>query len=282
MKSDKRFFTYDEQIDALKSKGCEITDEEFCQKSLSNIGYFRLKAYYLPFKLKDGTYQEGFSFTTVSRLYDFDCNLRSWLFPIIETIEVSIRARLVYFHSENYGPLGYLDADSFNKHHNHADFLEKIEQLKEQYDKLLFVKHYNEQHEGVFPLWVISELFTFGMTSRFYCDLKTSDKKRFAGTDYELMVSWLRCCSDLRNICAHHGRIYYRVFTAMPAGFNIDQSAARRFWGAVLSVKALYPYSNQWNNELVPILVALIDEFKNDINLYHLAFPKDWESQLRK
>jgi abortive infection bacteriophage resistance protein len=83
------------------------------------------------------------------------------------------------------------------------------------------VKHHIENYDGQFPLWVICELFTFGMISYFYNDLTTEDKKKFVGAEYKEMVSWLRCCTDLRNICAHYVRLYYRIFSAMPSGFSI-------------------------------------------------------------
>jgi len=96
------------------------------------------------------------------------------------------------------------------------------------------------------------------------------------------MVSWLRCCTDLRNICAHYGRLYYRNFSAMPTGFDIDERQKRRLWGAVLSVRALYPSDEKWNKEFMPQIKSLFKEYKDDINLFHLAFPKKWEEKLKK
>lgn len=79
-----------------------------------------------------------------------------------------------------------------------------------------------DNYDNQFPLWVISELFTFSTLSYFYNDLTTADKKEFAGNHYKDMISWMRCCTDLRNICAHYGRLYFRIFTAMLSGFKIS------------------------------------------------------------
>ena len=92
----------------------------------------------------------------------------------------------------------------------------------------------------------------------------------------------MRCCTDLRNICTHYGRLYFRIFTAMPSGFEISEAAKRRLWGAILSVKALYPSSEKWNNEFMPRIEALFEEYKEDINLYHLAFPRNRADRLKK
>lgn len=278
----KKHLTYGEQIKKLRDRGCIITDDAACESALKHIGYYRLSAYFLPFKGENGKYTEGLSFAKVRRVYEFDRKLRNLLFSAIEVIEVSLRARLAYFHSEKYGPLGYLNPDTFNSKHKAKKFRESIDREIENNKKVLFVKHHIDHYNGQFPLWVICELFTFGMVSRFYNDLTTADKKQFAGVQHNNMISWLRCCTDLRNICAHYGRLYYRSFTAMPAGFNISEAAKRRLWGAMLSVKALYPSVEKWNTEFMPALEALFDEYKEDIDLHHLSFPTDWIQQLKK
>ena len=282
MSAVKKHTTYEEQIKKLKSRGCLIYDEALCESILENVGYYRLSAYFLPFKKDDGQYVDGLSIGKVYNIYEFDRRLRSLLFSAIEDIEISLRARLSYFHSGKYGPLGYLDKNSFNARHNADKFKSNITREIENNKNVPFVKHHIEHYEGQFPLWVIIELFSFGMLSYFYNDFTTADKKSFAGKDYGDMVSWLRCCTDLRNICAHYGRLYYRSFSAMPTGFNISEPVKRRLWGAILSVKALYPSTEKWNSEFISSIAKLFEEYQDDINLYHLAFPKDWLSQLEK
>ena len=136
-----------------------------------------MSAYFLPFKNADGNYIDNLSFERVYRVYEFDRKLRNLLFSAIEFIEVSLRTRLAHFHSEKYGPLGYLDASSFNSKHNADKFHQNIEREIENNKKVLFVKHHIDNYNGQFPLWVISELFTFGMLSYFYNDLITADKE---------------------------------------------------------------------------------------------------------
>ena len=282
MSEVKKPATYAEQITQLKKHGCVIADENFCMNVLEEVGYYRLSAYFLPFKNDDGNYKIGTTFERVYNIYEFDRKLRNLIFSAIETIEVSLKSRLSYFHSFKYGSLGYLDENSFNQKHDAEKFKETIDREIENNKKELFVKHHIENYDNKFPLWVISELFTFGTLSYFYNDLTTADKKAFAGVHYKDMVSWLRCCTDLRNICAHYGRLYYRIFSAMPSGFNIKDSAKRRLWGAMLSLRELYPSTEKWNNEFLPAIEALFEKYTEDINLYHLAFPKDWAVQLVK
>lgn len=282
MSEVKKHLTYKEQIEKLQSRGCVVSEAAACENILMNIGYYRLSAYFLPFKKDDNNYADGLSFDKVNHIYEFDRKLRNLLLAAIEVIEVSLRARLAYYHSQKYGPLGYLDTASFNDKHDTEKFKINIEREIENNKKVLFVRHHIENYNSQFPLWVICELFTFGMISYFYNDLTTADKKEFAGAEYNEMVSWLRCCTDLRNICAHYGRLYFRIFSAMPSGFSISDQVKRRLWGAMLSVKALYPSAEKWNSEFIPEIEALFEEYKDDIDLYHLAFPDNWAAQLNK
>ena len=94
-----------------------------------------------------------------------------------------------------------------------------------------------------------------------YSSIKTSDKKRIAkslyGTTYYNLDSWLRCCTDLRNICAHYGRLYYRIFSAIPAtpdGFPIR--LGRRLFDNIEMLSFLYPDRDKWNNEVLLSIIA--------------------------
>ena len=275
--------SYEELIKILRNHGCIIENEAECIQKLSNIGYYRLSAYFLPFKQTDGTYLKGTQFNTVYQIYEFDRKLRHLLFGTIEVIEVCVRSILSNYHASKYGSLGYKDAVNFKGKHNHEKFEENLEREISNNSKIPFVKHHLNKYSGKFPIWVASELFTFGMLSYFYNDLKTSDQKVIAkemGLNNRELASWLRCCTDLRNACAHYSRLYNRIFTSAPSGLNLSERERRRLWGEVLMLRSLYPSVEKWNTEFIPAIIALIDEYKADINFYHIAFPEDWEKRL--
>ena len=278
--------TYDEQLMTLKKRGCSVDDDEFCRKKLSEINYYRLSAYFLPFKCDNDNYKDGTSFNRVYRIYEFDRMLRSVLFSALEEIEVYLRTKIAYYHAHHYGPSGYLSAENFAPKHNHGKFLDKLNLEIQNNQKVPFVRHHIDCYDGVFPIWVITELFTFGMLSYFYSDMKTTDKKQLSKNLYQTvpknMASWLRCCTDIRNICAHYGRLYYRIFPAIPAGLNLDESEQRRLWGTILAIRALYPNQEKWNITVVGAIEALIEEHSEDIELEHIAFPCDWLNKLKQ
>lgn len=146
-----------------------------------------------------------------------------------------MRTQFSYFHAHRYGSTGYLLAENFSERHNAQKFKELIDREISSNKKVLFVKHHIDKYGGAFPIWVITELFTFGMLSHFYADLKTPDKKALArqlyGTIPQNIESYLRCVTDMRNIVAHYGRLYYRIFPAIPANIAVPETAKRKLWG---------------------------------------------------
>jgi len=123
------------------------------------------------------------------------------------------------------------------------------------------------------------------MLSRLYSDLKTGDQKRIAAeydVNYKVFRSWLKCLTDLRNVCAHYGRLHNNTFPASPANIKLPEDEKRKLWSYLTILKLVYPDSDKWNGEFLPALKNLFAEYKDYINLYHMAFPEDWSEQLQK
>ena len=224
--------TYEQQLAKLKLRGCTTKDDAFCIAVLNTVNYYRLSAYFLPFKKSDDTYVEGTSFEQVFNIYEFDRKLRRIIFSAIEEIEVFARAAFAYFHAHKYGAVGYFNEKNYSAKHQHEKFKKLIEQKIHSNRNLPFVRHHTQKYNDMFPIWVIVELFTLGMLSFFFADLNTQDQKELARTVFHSTAnnikSWLRCCTDLRNICAHYGRLYFtmtRMIRFLPA-FKINSPSA--------------------------------------------------------
>jgi abortive infection bacteriophage resistance protein len=257
------------------------------QKFSSRISYYRLSAYFLTFRKKDGSYLPGTDFNQVYRLYEFDRKLRRLLFSAIDELEVYLRAQFSYFHAHKYGSDGYMHAANFNTRHDHLRFMAQINELAKSNDNTLFVKHHVINYGGQFPLWVMAELFTFGMLSYFYADMLTADQKSLARDMFKTSVpnakSWLYCCTNLRNICAHSRRLYHSAFSVIPANIpQVDKSSERKLFAAVMAVRELYPDIEKWNHEFMPALSALLDAYGELIVLRFIGFPADWEAVMQK
>jgi abortive infection bacteriophage resistance protein len=286
MTTIKNQTSYEQQIEKLRSRGCIVQDEAFAKEILSNINYYRLTAYFLPFKQPDDTYKPGTDFNTVYEIYEFDRKMRIILFSAIEEIEVHLRSTLAYYHAHKYQPLGYLDNANYYPKHKHTIFLSRIEGEKKKREKEPFVEHHIKKYGGNFPIWVMIELFTFGTLSHFYSDLLTEDQKyiarNFFQTHPKALASWLKCCTDLRNFCAHFNRLYYRRFTSIPAGIpEIDTTNERILFAVIMVLKNLYRDSAKWNKEIFTPLSTLVDEYKESIQLSCIGFPTDWEIKIK-
>lgn len=279
----KEATTFEEQIKLIKEKGfvIEQTEEKECIQFLKRANYYRVSAYFLPFRKKDGQYFPNVTFSSIQKIYEFDSRLRGLIFSIIEDIEINLRTRLSYFVAHKYGPLGYLSHNTFSDKHNSDKFEEKLSLCIEENSSTLVVKHHNANYNGQFPIWVIIEFFSIGMLSYFYRDMLTEDKKTIAaelGTVPKLLESWLRCLTDLRNRCAHYSRLYYWIFPAMPAVPKSSKIRAdRKLFTQLLVLRYLYPMPEKWDSRFVIPLKALIEEYSSAISLKHIGFPKDWE-----
>ncbi len=74
--------TFEQQLQQLKDRGLIIDNNDFALSQLRTISYYRLSAYWHPFRKKEqdgtisGTYEEGTHFNEVIMLYEFDRRLR--------------------------------------------------------------------------------------------------------------------------------------------------------------------------------------------------------------
>lgn len=115
--------SYEDQIRILRNRGCTINNEDTCLEILRNVNYYRLTAYFLPFKKDDNTYCENTSIERIYCIYEFDRKTRLLMLKILEEIEIKLRTSIAYTFAEKYGPLGYLDKGNFNKYHDHEHFI---------------------------------------------------------------------------------------------------------------------------------------------------------------
>ena len=77
MKYTKAAFSYTEQLELLISRKLTCDDRDRALKWLQRVGYYRLSAYFLPFRIP-GTndFQPGAALDHVLNLYKFDGGLR--------------------------------------------------------------------------------------------------------------------------------------------------------------------------------------------------------------
>jgi len=289
MKYSKPPASYEAQIQILKDRGLIIKDEDFARHCLEHHNYYRLSAYRFPLAVSGSPdrFLPDTTFDDLWNLYHFDRTLRQLVSEAVKRVEISVRSRWVYVLSHRYGPLAYEDPKVFRdlKRHNAAlDLLDN--ELKKSHE--VFVKHYRERYQMKRPpIWAMSEVLTFGSLSRFYENVKrTSDKKEISRTydlSPELLKSLLEHCVYIRNLCAHHSRLWNRQFTISvelpnrsPVSVveSIHPSEDRRIYNTLVlllhMLKIIEPHA-RWPVRLVDLLNTISPRFHP-----HMGFPSDW------
>lgn len=275
--------TIDEQVENLKNIGLIVDDEEYAKKILNDISYFRLiKAYSLNLKSKNGCYNKQTTFKEIVDLYLFNSNFRQLIFPEIEKVEINVRCRLANFFAEQYGVLGYLQAENFSNENYHAQFLEDIKEEVRRNSKAPFVRNFKENYEGGnLPIYALVEVFSFGTLSKFYKNMLNKDKKAIAktfGVGYTYFESWLESISYVRNICAHYGRIYNAKLSKTPIlykEYTQEGIGNNRIYGVLLCLKYLLKDDDHWNL-FVDKIELLFDKYPC-VQISTMGFPENWK-----
>jgi abortive infection bacteriophage resistance protein len=224
--------TFQDQLTLLKKRDLVIDDEPKAINYLSEISYYRLSAYFLPYQKTKDTFNEATSFKQIIDTYSFDRELRLLVFDCIERIEIAIRTQIVYGMASHYNDSHWQDNKSlfitpyYNKIGNlvdpYSDFQSIISKAKTARTPEVFIKHYVDSYNSPSnpPSWMCLELLTMGELSHLYRGLKNnSDRKRIADffdVHPTVFVSWLHTLTYIRNICAHHSRLWNRDLAIEP------------------------------------------------------------------
>lgn len=164
-------------------------------------------------------YFDGTIFEQVYALYEFDQNLRALFMERLLKIEKKLKSLIAYHFSEVHGHdhRNYLDIKHFNntspKNKKHASIMiSKISSDISHYSSMgnNAISHYMSKYSYI-PLWVLNTVISFGRVAHFYSCMKLSDQqnvsKHFCISASELS-GFMYFLDDLRNVCAHGGRIY--------------------------------------------------------------------------
>lgn len=282
--------TFPQQADKLISRGL-IADKDILIERLRAVSYFRLSGYLFPFRNKnDDNFKDGTNFETVWKRYTFDRRLRILIMDALERLEVAVRTRLVYKHSHAYGAFGYIEPTNLPKltSTNHDKFLIKVDEQTRQ-SREVFVKHfrdkYGDSHDRL-PIWMTAEIMTFGMLLTMFKGIETTIKQEIA-SEYRIsdwvLESWLRSLNGIRNICAHHGRLWNREIGDKP---KIPKGKKHPEWHEPIEIH---------NNRIFGILTVLkyliniiapqskwperflhlLEEYP-EIPLIPMGFPENW------
>lgn len=280
--------TYTQQVELLRQRGMIIDDPAAAEFYLQHLNYYRLGAYWLPFEADHAThtFRPGTHFAQVLNLYVFDRELRLLVLDAIERVEVSVRSQWAYQLAHQHGPHAHLDASLAFKRHLWQTNLDKLSGEVARSDEA-FIKHLQSTYaESLPPVWAVCEVMSLGLLSRWYNNLKPMPARRaiatIYGVDEKVLESWLRHLSLVRNVCAHHSRLWNREFTitallprSKPAGLTTQfQTGSRKLYNTLvilLHCMDMIAPRHHWRTRLK----ALIAE--HEIPVRSMDFPVGWQ-----
>ena len=297
----KQALTYREQLDLLKERGMIVEDDNKALHLLENISYYRLSGYWYPM-LKEPKHEHKFkdnsTFNTAFRLYCFDRELRKLVLRELEKIEVAIKAKMVYILSHKHNAFWYTDPNIFKRRDIHSKTVDKIRSEYNQSDEQFIMEFKQKYNNPLPPSWMMLELTSLGSLSFLYTFLNSTIEKReisnYFGLNDTIFASWLHSIVYVRNICAHHTRLWSRVLRVSPGiprrpkSTFLNEVHFTQEDGSIASINNRVYYFLSMiiyllntinpNHSFKERLLELLDEFPM-VDVRAMGFPENWKNE---
>ena len=279
-----------DQIKLLKSEGLFFYNENKALHILKNISLFRLKSYLLPLRqLHSRHFKEGASFEDAYSLYKFDSALRKIVCSELEKIEVSIRTQLSLIMGEEAGIYWFEAPENFRNPTRHSALLNNLQKELQRSDDDAIVSFQQKYSNKFPPTWMTFEISSFGTLSMMYRWLNAGIARRklarFYGLTDTVMESWLHSIVYVRNICAHHSRLWNRrlsINAMIPRNTNLTfitapQDTKRVYY--ILSIILYFLQSVNPQNTFAKRFKSLLAEYPQ-VDTTAMGFPYNWKNEI--
>ena len=231
----KPWMDFPDQLAKLEAKGLHVGDRAEALEFLSYVNYYRFSRFCLPFQTVSAQspkrrFVQGTDFADVKALCVLDRELRDAFSDGLEMIEISLRSCIAHWFAKAHGPFGHADIRNFDRSAKWPFHGQTDSRYDNWHDKVLsetkrsketFVLHFEATYAEYpeLPLWAVAELCSFGSLSMMYSFMQKPDMNAIAA-QYKLqsvfLESWLHTFSYLRNLCAHHARLWDKRMSIRP------------------------------------------------------------------
>ncbi len=300
MKYEKPALSFEDQAQRLLNRGLIAPNKSVLIQRLSVVNYYRLSAYWYPFKAidplsKNEHFLPNTSFEKIWRRYTFDHHLRLLVMDAIERVEIAfLRTRMVEQFTLYHGPFGYSNPANFAPKLDHPRLIREVDESVNR-SKEEFIQRFRHKYtsEKYLPLWMTAEVMTFGQLFTFFRYLHRVEKKELA-RQFDLyppvLESWLHTLLFSRNACAHHARLWNRQIPVRP---KLPKKHHNSEWHQLIQVNNQRVFSiltilNYMLAHITPQtnwharLSDLLEEYP-EIPIEQMGFPLHWqESSLWK
>ena len=306
------------QVELLVSRGLEIDDRDEAERVLRAVGYYRLSGYWYPYRQPSPTglgraddFIAGTSFDQVARLYDFDRRLKLHLLDALERIEIAVRVQVGHVLGRRGGAYAHLVPANLD-----GRFLQpRVVGDPSRYDEWIrrtqdaqrrsredFVEHFRARYDGRLPIWAVTEILDFGGVSALYNGLIRADRDEIARElgafdaagqgNGAALGNWLWVINYLRNVCAHHSRLWNRNMDVQiaPARLQSIGPLARLHGGPPAQVARVFgplclvmfllaevcaeDVAARWRDDLLRLLESAMRGTGRSVR--EMGFPGDW------
>ncbi|MFD8769522.1 MULTISPECIES: Abi family protein [Microbacterium] len=271
----------------------------------------------------------GTTLAHVCSVYDFDRELRASLFDALEAVEVALRFQVghtlgrrdVFAHRQPTAldpgfVLAPAQAESGETTHSgvgaqgdaktdpveqvpsktrHQEWLERFDD-QERRSQEAFATHFRSKYGPHLPVWVATEVMSFGTLAQLYGGAAQDDRERIAASldligkdgkgDATLLSNWLNHIRYIRNLCAHHSRMWNRSFDVelasaahIPDLAHLASKSQRRLYGTISVLTFLLARvapAADWRTRIQPFIQSRTDKLGLDLDA--LGFPPGWET----
>lgn len=301
--ANKKAYTIADQISLLQGRGMLFKDVSTAPHFLENISYYRLKGYWWDMQAdyKKHIFKPNTYFEDIIDRYNFDRHLRLILFDAIERIEIALRTKMIYHLSLSYGGLWYKNTSLFSNKTvtynkiTQTQHMHTLSDLEKEFrrSKEIFVKDHKHRHKSSDPdAWKIMEVASLGVLSKLYKSLNnqlpeksTISKEMGLNINTELS-SWLEAITYVRNIIAHHSRLWSRNMVKRPVeqinnpintwlSFPLSSVQAKK---PFLIISTMLYLCNKVtpNHDIKNKIIHLINSNPN-IGIYKMGFLNNWD-----
>ena len=293
----KPALTYEEQIERLSTvHNLEIKDTDSAIEIIKRVNYYRLSGYGIGLKDKKNQerYISGVTIESLYRLYSFDSRFKNMLIHVIEQIEIQLRAQISNYLALKYGPEGYVDPSNFTSKRTkdgteiHSNIINSFRQECDRQKNVPFVKHHQEKYGGHYPVWVAVELFTFGNLCSLYDIMIKEDQKAIASlynTDPNYLRSWILALVEIRNICAHYGRLYNMPLKQTPYLYReyrqYKNARMNKVFPIFITIKRMLSTNPSLWDSFYSDIETIMDEYDDVIRKSFIGFPPNWKEVLK-
>ena len=263
-------------------------DTHKARRHLEHISYHRLLPYWEGLLESDGSFRQGSTFDSVLRRYTFDRKLRLLMLDAIERLEVSIRSRWSNHMAVRHGPLCLAEPDHFQDRRAHQRSYDSVTHFymgsEDEYVRR-FRERYARGQEP--PIWICSEMLSLGQLAHWLANLRDPRDLHAVCYTYQLQsecfLSFLHHLTEVRNLAAHHSRLFNRILPAFvfpeefPDGLtSLENSSQGRIFNTVVMLDYLLGVispGHSWTRRLAHSLSRHADLPEE------MGFPLGWQAR---